>query len=121
MVGTERGEEYAELLNAIAALGNPKALTLAQLMEKAPALEWLHDTHKRRFIRHRLEECGYIVVPNPDAVDRLWYANKKRQVIYTQSGFPYEQRCAAAKALQDALDGGRQWIGWFRRVVITDH
>ena len=44
MVETERGEEYAELLNAIAALGNPKALTLAQLMEKAPALEWLHDT-----------------------------------------------------------------------------
>ena len=77
-------------------------------MEKAPALEWLHDTHKRRFIRHRLEECGYIVVPNPDAVDRLWYVNKKRQVIYTQSGLPYEQRCAAAKALQDALDEHRQ-------------
>ena len=85
---TERGEEYAELLNAIAALDNPKALTLAQLMEKAPALEWLHDKHRRRFIRHRLEECGYIVVPNPDAVDRLWYANKKRQVIYTQSDLP---------------------------------
>ena len=108
MVGTERGEEYAELLNAIAALGNPKALTLVQLMEKAPALEWLHDTHKRRFIRHRLEECGYIVVPNPDAVDRLWYVNKKRQVIYTQSGLPYEQRRAAAQGLQDALDEHRQ-------------
>jgi hypothetical protein len=108
MVETERSEEYAELLNAIAALGNPKALTLAQLMEKAPALEWLHDTHKRRFIRHRLEQCGYIVVTNPDAKDRLWYANKRRQVIYAQSDLPYEQRRAAAKALQDALDEHRQ-------------
>ena len=53
MVETERGEEYAELMNAIAALDNPRALTLARLMEKAPALEWLHDKHKRRFIRHR--------------------------------------------------------------------
>ena len=25
---------------------------------------------------------------NPDADDRLWYANKKRQVIYTQSDLP---------------------------------
>ena len=47
-------------------------------------------------------------MPNPDAKDRLWYANKKRQVIYTQSDLPYEQRRLAAKALQDTLDKPRQ-------------
>ena len=45
---------------------------------------------------------------NPDAKDRLWYANQKRQVIYAQSGLPAEQRRAAAKELLDARDESRQ-------------
>ena len=70
------------------------------------------DNAKRQWKRvrgwYRLEQCGYIVVTNPDAKDRLWYANKKRQVIYAQSGLPNDQRRAAAIGLQDELDRHRQ-------------
>src|SRR5262249_49387350 len=48
MVWADRGEECGELADAIDNLKQhrdderPKALTIAQLLEKAPALEWLH-------------------------------------------------------------------------------
>jgi hypothetical protein len=48
MVEADRGEEQGELADAIEALGNPDALTINQLTEKAPGLEWPRDLKKRR-------------------------------------------------------------------------
>jgi hypothetical protein len=98
----ERGEEYSELADAIDDLGNPPVLTIKQLMEKAPSLESLHDHKQRRRINHRLEECRYIPVRNPDAItDGLWVVNKKRCVIYARDDLTLEQQEAAARKLSD--------------------
>jgi hypothetical protein len=98
-VVVERGEEYSELADAIDALGKPNALTIKQLMEKAPSLESLHDHNKRRRINHRLEECHYIPIRNPTADDGLWAINKKRGVIYALDNLSLEQQEAAARTL----------------------
>jgi hypothetical protein len=95
----ERGDDYAALADAIDALGKPEVLTFKQLMEKAPSLEALHDHKQRRRLNHRLEDCGYIPVRNPNADDGLWVVNKKRCVIYARGGLTSEQQDVAAREL----------------------
>ena len=56
-------------------LGNPAAVTLAQIRKEADASldEWLADRSSRRVISFRLEACGYVSVRNPDAAsDGKW-------------------------------------------------
>ena len=45
---------------------------------------WIKDPKNRRAIPHRLEECGYSPVRNPDAKDGLWKINGRRQAVYAQ-------------------------------------
>ena len=105
MVGADRGEAHGELLDAIETLGRPPALTFSQLIEKAPALEWLLDLKMRRVVRKRLEDCGYLIVVNPSAAsDGLWAIKKKRQAIYARSDLDLRQREDAAHALWTRLN-----------------
>jgi hypothetical protein len=53
----------------------------------------------RRAIPHRLEQCGYVAVRNPDAKDGLWRIAGARQVIYAKSELSVSERIAAAQAL----------------------
>jgi hypothetical protein len=99
MADADRGDEYGELADVIDALGRPEALTLRQLIEKSPGLEWLLDRKQRARIKHRLEDCGYIAVRNRNADDGLWRANKKRQVIYARFSLALAQREIAAHDL----------------------
>jgi hypothetical protein len=97
MVNVDRGEEHSELADAIDALKNPDALTINQLMEKVPGLEWLRDLKKRRIVRKRLEESGYVAAANARAKSNhgMWTINSKRQVIYARSDLDLQQRQAA--------------------------
>jgi hypothetical protein len=104
MVGTDRGEAHGELLDVIEILGNPPALTISQLVEKAPGLEWLQDLKMRRAVRKRLEECHYLFVVNPDATsDGLWAIKKRRQAIYARANLDIRQREDAARTLSTRL------------------
>lgn len=103
MVTACRGTAYGELADAIDTLGNPRALTLNELMVVAPSLEWLRDP-KRKFAAYRPTDCQYIAVRNPDAKDKLWKINGRRQTIYAHRDLPPQQRIDAARELRDRLN-----------------
>jgi len=110
MVETDRGEPHGELADAIDALGNPKALTINQLMVQAPGLEWLRDLKMRRIVRKRLDDSGYVPVINDDAKSGLRIINKKRQMIYARSDLGLQQRLDAARELQAATTGSQKSV-----------
>jgi len=126
VVGVDRGLEHNELADAIDAVavelghqrdanGNiepPDALTLAMVSAKAPSAEWLTDRKKSRTIPHRLQRCGYVIAPNPDALQSggYWPISGKRQAIYARETLSSEQRLAAARALRDRLMGGLKLV-----------
>jgi hypothetical protein len=102
IVGASIAPEDAELADVLEALGNPDAVTLAQLIEQATgteAADWLMDRKNRRAMPHRLERCGYTPVRNPDADDGLWKLRGKRQVVYAAARFSLRDQIAAAKKL----------------------
>ena len=73
-------------------------------MVAAPGLEWLRDQAKRKFASYRLSDCQYIAVRNPDAKDKLWKINGRRQIIYARQDLTPEQRTDAAVELLDKLN-----------------
>jgi hypothetical protein len=104
MVTASRGATYGELADAIDALGNPRALTINELMAKAPGLEWLRDISKRAVMGHRITDCNYVAIDNPSAKDGLWKINGRRQTIYVHLDVPPDQRIAVAEAHRDQLN-----------------
>jgi hypothetical protein len=101
MVDADRSDEYAELADAVDALGRPEALTLRQVAAKSPSLEWLLDRKRRAQIKHRFEDCGYLAVRNHDRDDGLWMVGKKRQVIYARANLTHALRVEAARNLRE--------------------
>ena len=83
------------------ALGNPDAVTLLQLIEKAQGgtTDWLMDRRNRRAIPHRMERCGYAPVRNPTAADGLWKLKGGRQVIYARTTLSHDEQVRAAREL----------------------
>jgi hypothetical protein len=104
MVTASRGAGYNELADAIDALGNPQALTINELMAKAPGLEWLRDVSKRAATHHRITDCNYVAVDNPKAKDGLWKINDRRQTIYVHLDVSPDQRIDVATAHRDQLN-----------------
>ena len=101
IVNASRAPEDGELADVIDALGNPAALYLKMLVDKATGeiAEWLINRKNRRTIPHRLEGCGYVSVQNPDAQDGFWKSKGERRIIYAKAGLTPEQRVAAARQL----------------------
>jgi hypothetical protein len=121
MVAADQGTEHGELLDAIDALGKeardkaarergetvkddvpfekPEALTLGDLVSKAPGAEWMTDRKLSRSIPHRLRRCGYERVPNPNAerASGMWTINSKRSMIYARADLNPDDRLAAAR------------------------
>jgi hypothetical protein len=126
MVNIDRGPEHNELADAIDAVavelghkrdvnGNiepPDALTLTMLAAKAPSADWLMDRKKSRGIPHRLQRCGYVIAPNPDALQSggYWIIHNKRQAIYARETLAPAQRLVAARALKDRLMSGLKLV-----------
>jgi hypothetical protein len=101
IVGTGSAPEDAELADLLDVLGNPAAVTLAQLRTKADQSfdEWLADRRNRRVIPHRMSSCGYVPVRNPNTDDGLWRIKGVRQVVYTKATLSHEERFRAAQKL----------------------
>jgi hypothetical protein len=104
MVGHGYAPEETDLTNAIDAIDNPPALTLATLAA-APGggdFTWLLEKGARRAIPHWLERCGYRAYRNPKSKQGLWYVNMRKQLIYVRTDLSTDDKCAAVQALIDA-------------------
>jgi hypothetical protein len=98
IVSAHHAPEGAELADAIDKLGNPAALIIDDLVKVAPAFDWLYEPKSRRVVSHRLEDCGYIRVSNPDNLQGLWTVNGKRCVIYARKDLSAADRIRVARA-----------------------
>jgi hypothetical protein len=103
MVIADHGPEHGELLDAIDALGTPEALTIGDLVSKAPGAEWLADRTKSRVIPHHLRRCGYERAPNPDAGRNsgMWSIKGHRTMVYARADLNPAERVAAACRRRD--------------------
>jgi hypothetical protein len=110
IVDANRAPEDAELADALEAIGNPPATTLAQIAAKAsPSFaDWLHDRKTARQIPHGLETAGYVPFRNPNAKDGLWKVGQRRNAIYVKQTLTIRERSEAAKELADPTDQRNQ-------------
>lgn len=82
LVNSSRAPEAAELTDILDKLEWPDAVTVARIRSNASTSsfgEWLDDRRNQRIIPHRMEDCGYIAVRNPDAKDGIWKIAGRRQ------------------------------------------
>jgi hypothetical protein len=102
MVDASSAPENAELADRLEALGSPPTVTLDQLRVGASDdfKAWLCDRKNSRAILHRLEDCGYEAVRNPDAMDGLWRISGKRQAVYGKRDLSLQEKLKAAGELQ---------------------
>jgi hypothetical protein len=102
IVNANRTTEEAELQDVLDKLGNPDAVTLAEINLKASVDlgEWLTDRKNRKAFNHRLEKCGYLAVNNRVAEDGLWRINERRQMIYAKSTLALGEKVKAAENLK---------------------
>jgi hypothetical protein len=98
IVDAGRAPENAELAEIIDTLNKPDVLTISQLTLHADQnfADWLKDRRNSRRIPHRLEDCRYVAVRNPDADDGLWRVAGKRQAIYGKISLSHHERLDAA-------------------------
>jgi hypothetical protein len=95
--------ETTEMAAVIDKLGWPDALTLDTIKTKATDQFglWVAELRNRRIVGHRLEDCGYTRVNNPDAKDRLWAIGGKRQIVYAKAALSTQARIDAARSLAE--------------------
>jgi hypothetical protein len=102
IVGASVAPEDGELADVLDGLGNPDAVTLAQLIERAAgteAADWLMERKNRRAMPHRMERCGYVPVRNPDANDGLWKLQDRRQAVYAKARLSPRDQIVAVRRL----------------------
>jgi Family of unknown function (DUF5906) len=110
IVNANRTTEEGELQDILDQLGNPDAVTIEQIKDKAPITgekdslrDWLKDRKNRKAINYRLEKCGYRAVDNPVAKDGHWRINERRQMVYAKATLSLGDQQKAAEILQRKL------------------
>jgi hypothetical protein len=106
VVDSGRAPEEGELADVLDKLGNPKAVTLADVIRKSEMefSDWLTDRKNRRAIPHRFDAVGYMPVRNDDAASGLWNIGWVRQAVYAQKDLTPSERRDAAVAVKEARD-----------------
>jgi hypothetical protein len=105
IVAAGEAPESGELRDVLEELGNPEAVALAQLIDKADTLRLtgladdLRDRKKRPTMPHKMERVGYVSVRNPDAEDGLFRIGKRRGVVYVRRNLPVSAQIVAARRL----------------------
>ncbi len=86
IVASNSAPEDAELSDALEQLGSPDAVTLTAIAEVAESsfAEWLRDRRNSRKVPHKMEECGYKSVRNPNSKSGRWKVDGKDAVIYVR-------------------------------------
>jgi hypothetical protein len=105
MVSANRVPEDAELADQLDLLNNPDVVTISRIINStrdgygnlSEFSEWLKDRRNRRKIPHRMETCGYVVVPNPEADDGIWKISGVRHVLYGKASLTSAARLRAAR------------------------
>jgi hypothetical protein len=100
-VDANRAAEDAELADVLDQLGNPSAVTLAQIVGRAPDefADWLKERRNQKAFSHRMDDCGYEPVRNRDAQDGLWKIRGKRQAVYARKELSPRDRLVVAVQL----------------------
>jgi Family of unknown function (DUF5906)/CHC2 zinc finger len=101
IVNANRAPEDAELADVLDDLDRPDVVTLSEVTNRASNLqpafaEWLRERKNRRSIPHRFEDCGYVVVSNPNDTEGRWKISGSRQTIYGKSSLTVRDRLNAA-------------------------
>jgi hypothetical protein len=131
LVSAGRAPESDELADLIDHMQSPPAFTIDDLknaVEAAHGLshlggqdsdfykrmirgtleEWLRDRKHRKAIPHRLAECGYEEMPNPDApASGRWFIAGSQVVVYASTTLDRAGRVAAARAR--VRQGTKRW------------
>jgi hypothetical protein len=107
IANANRAPEDSELADVLDELEQPDVLTLDQVGNRAalvqPAFaEWLRDRKNRRSIPHRFEDCGYVVVSNPNDSEGRWKISGIRHTIYGKATLTIRDRLDAAFRLAGA-------------------
>ncbi len=108
IVEANNPSENDEMADAIDRLGRPAALIVEELITRSEFSgdcdTWLQDRKNRRAIPHRLEQCGYDRVGNPEASDGIWRINGRRLPVYARNQQSDREKLAAARALKERLE-----------------
>jgi hypothetical protein len=89
-------------MDAIDALKNPPALTIAMLAATpGSGFDWLLQPKARRAMPHRLERCGYLPHRNSKAKDGLWRVKDRRQTVYVRADLQPEDKQGHAEKLSN--------------------
>jgi hypothetical protein len=113
IVDSNRAPEEAELADVIDTLGNPKAVTIDQVIKAAGGTYngdrtslayWLTERKNRRAIPHRFEQVGYKPVRNEARETGLWVISGKRQVVYARQDIAPREQFKAVTELQRKAD-----------------
>ena len=102
IVDAARAPEDAELADLLERIGSPRAVPLGEIIERAEGSfgEWIKERKNRRVIPHRLEECGYVPVRNPDdRRDGHWRIAGRRQTVYARAELDLRDQIIAARKL----------------------
>lgn len=109
--------EDSEFAEAINLLGNPDALTTAQIMRVTPNnsfAKWLEERRNYKRFAHRLESCGYVSVRNPESgghnrwrytISKNNLSSRRETAIYALTELSVPLRVRAAKELILRLEG----------------
>jgi hypothetical protein len=103
VVASGDAPESGELRDVIERMGQPSAITLGGLIERARQEKFfdladeLGDRKTRRALPHKLERVGYVPVRNPDSDDGLFRVAGRRQAVYGKRGLPLADQIRAAR------------------------
>jgi hypothetical protein len=112
-VDANRAPEDSELADVLDELGNPKVVTLRQVILGAHTrlADWLEDPKNQRVIPFRFEQCGYERVRNPDRKDGFWKIEGQRQVVYGRGDVSLRERIEAVGEMTRGREGkGRRLL-----------
>lgn len=106
IVQSNMAPENVELAEILDLLGNPKAVTIDQIDDKAGIAfsNWLRDPKNCKTVPHRLKECGYVVVGNPDNKQGLWKIKGKKRNIYALKTLNVRDQLIAVGELRQEED-----------------
>ncbi|SPB18545.1 hypothetical protein NOV72_05745 [Caballeronia novacaledonica] len=103
MVQAGEAPERGEMRDLIELLGNPAALTLADLVSGAmrhnmrTVEQDLTDRRNQRAIPHWMERAGFTAVRNPNAEDGMFKVAGRRVVVYAQRSLTFADQLRAAR------------------------
>jgi hypothetical protein len=105
IVASNSAPEDDELADAIDKLSTPDALTLGMVATAAePSFaDWLRDRKNARRVPHKMEECGYKSVRNPNSKRGRWKVEGKDVMIYARKELSIRDAISAAE--KRALEG----------------